>query len=678
MLAVVALGATLSALAQTGPFDPEDWPPGINPDVFVDYVVTDEGLPPPNFNWEPDSLIILTGGDQITEDTQIGGHIGKKVIGNFLNVADRYYEDWADDEFIDILIQVYGNEALLDASGQARDYIFLTGTQPDLNFPVLEEAIPVEAKNGKWNWFLFRVPNEIRPSDGGRYVGPLAPNATGGIAYGGVNGGTIRFEAVPGLIVRAIAFGPQGAFGEPEQINLFFPPDACDPEPETNLAGIDIATDQADHVLVLDDGNQTVTYQDDAGPTGDQRRAVAPTGQYLNFGITDEYLGKPCNDPRLVKVCLEFYDDPAFAGAGVRFGPEAYATDSLGGTGSLPEASRHTMQGTDTWIRRSWSINAVNLKGVDAGIYTAGPRFISENAPVFVSRFQVAVLRTGDHPLAGIDPLEDCYMGDPVECDYGIYAEFDLGQDIRDGLAEGNSGGDQETVIEEAGPPEDRRLAIRPAWDDGDPVSVDRYMNFAIQDEKLGPTSQAPQLLAICVTYYDDPELAGAQFRPGVYKTLVGGDEVIGFTLVSYNVTLAGTGTWREAYWEIADMKFSGVNQLPQAAARFNTYPAPEATTAKIFFTSIRYAVIRPCGPSAGVNLLADCKPLVIHEVSFDPATGIRVAWPATASDAILQETQSLTAPDWAAVTQTPEEIDGSYVIHLPVTDQTSFYRLTQ
>jgi hypothetical protein len=647
----------------------------VDPDAFVDYVVTDEGLPPPSANWEPNSLIILTGGDQGTEDTQIGGHTGKKVTGQHLNVADTFFELWGDHEVIDILVQVYGNEALLNASGQPRDFTFLTGTLPDLNFPVGGQ-IPVEAQNGKWNWFLFRVPNEIRPSDGGRYVGPLAPNATGGFTYGGVNGGTIRFQDVPGLIVRAIAFGPQGAFGEPEQINLFFPPDVCDPEPETNLAGIDIATDQADHVVVLDDGDQTVTYQDNVGPAGDQRRAVAPTGQYLNFGITDEYLGKPCNDPRAVKVCLDFYDDPAFAGAGVRFGPQAYATDSLGGTGFVPEASRHTMQGTGTWIRRSWTVNAVNLNGVNAGIYTAGPRFISEIAPVFVSRYQIAVLRTGEHPLAGQDPLADCYMGDPRECEYGIYAEFDLDQDVRDGLAEGNSGGDQEMIIEEAGPPEDRRLAVRPAWDDGTAGFDHRYLNFAIQDEKLGPTSQAPQLLAICVTYYDDPELAGAQFRPEVYKTVVGGVEGLGFTPGSYNVTLQGTGTWRDAYWEIADMKFGGVNQGPQAAARFNTEPAPDTDTAKISLTAIRYAVIRPCGPNAGVNLLEECKPIETEITATWDGAQLTLSWPMIPADFVLQETEILTEPQWTPVVDAPSEVDGNYVLQITPQGNVRYYRL--
>ena len=50
---------------------------------------------------------------------------------------------------------------------------------------------------------------------------------------------------------------------------------------------------------------------------GDKRRAVRPNGVFLNFGITDNYLGQPCNDPRAVKVCLDFYDDPAFAGLDV-------------------------------------------------------------------------------------------------------------------------------------------------------------------------------------------------------------------------------------------------------------------------------------------------------------------------------------------------------------------------
>lgn len=676
LLALVAAVATVSALAQTGPFDPEDWPPTIDTSKLVDFVVTDAGLDSPdgNNNWFKDGLIILTGGDQVTEDVVIGGHTGKKVVGNFLNVADTYFEIWADQPFVDVLVQVYGNEALLNPQGEPRDYVFLTGVLPELNFPMVGQ-IPVEANNKKWNWFLFRVPNETR-QDGTRFIGSIPANAQGGFTYGGVNGGTIRFEAVPGLIVRCVAFGEQGAFGEPEQINLFQPPGECDPEPETNLVGVDVNAQTSDHLVVLDSGDQTVTYNDAVGPAGDVRRAVAAANasNFLNFGITDEYLGKPCNDPRAVKVCVEFYDDPAFAGAGVRFGPEAYATDDLGGTGVYPAASRHVLTGSGEWIRRSWIIGSVNLKGVNTETYTGGPRFVSENAPVYVSKMQMAVLRTGDHPLAGVDPLEDCFE-DPNICTgaYGDYAELDLGTDTRLGLDVGNSGGDQEMIVEEAGPATDRRMAVRPAFDDGSGTFVHRYLNFAITEEALGPSSQPPAHLAICVTYYDDPALVGASFRPEVYQTEVNGALTLGFTPGNSAVTLQGTDEWRTAYWEIERIKFNGVNQGPQAAARFWF-----SDGAKVFVTKVQYAVIRPCGPSAGVNLLEDCKPVEVQlEVGFDTATGIRVAWPVSVQNAVLQETADLTTPEWSPVLETPEEIDGSYVIQVPVSEESRYYRLS-
>ena len=41
------------------------------------------------------------------------------------------------------------------------------------------------------------------------------PTPRGAFQFGGVNGGTIRAEGVPNLTVRVVAFGEQGAFGEP-------------------------------------------------------------------------------------------------------------------------------------------------------------------------------------------------------------------------------------------------------------------------------------------------------------------------------------------------------------------------------------------------------------------------------------------------------------------------------
>jgi len=398
-----------------------------------------------------------------------------------------------------------------------------------------------------------------------------------------------------------------------------------------------------------------------------------PVGTFLNFGITDNYLGKPCNDPRTVKVCVDFYDDPAFAGLDVRFGPEAYATDDKGGIAIYAATSRQVLAGTDKWIRRSWVVPAVNLKGVNAGTLTAGPRFASENGQVAVSRIDIAVLRVGTHPLAGLDPLADCYS-DPNICTdaYGSFAEFDLGKDIKNGLDVGTSAGDQEMIVAEAGPIGDRRQAVRPARGDGTPGFAHQYLNFAIQNEALGPNSQPPAHLAICMTYYDDPALTGAQFRPEVYQTERNGVLTLGFTDNTWLVTVEGTDKWRTAYWEIPDMKFNGVNQGPQAAARF-------FVSDKVFFTAVKYAVIRPCGPKANVNLLESCKPVTDVTLGIvRNGKDVQLSWSAAAEGFQLQEASSLTTPDWKAVSTAPVAQGGQNVVTLTLGTGTTFYRLAK
>ncbi|HVR74993.1 MAG TPA: dockerin type I repeat-containing protein [Planctomycetota bacterium] len=594
-------------LAAQEPHDPEDWPATIDDSRLVHYVSTDFAFAAPSDTWIDSGLQILTGGDQVTEPITIGGHDGVQVTGNYLNVRDSSFADWAEHDFIDILVQVYGDESILGAGGNPRSYTFLMGTLPDLSFPV-GGSIPAECKNRQWNWILFRLPNGLR-ADGTRFVGSVPAGAQGDVSGGGVNGGTIRFEGVPGLKTRLIAFGELGAFGEPELINICSPPEECPPEPETNLASVDVDAGTSDHLEVLNSGDQTVTFQDDVGPAGDLRSAVRPNMQYINFGISDLHFGEPCNDPRAVKVCVELYDDPALVG--VSFGPEAFATDDQGSLGFFPADRRHILEGTGTWVRRSWTVPAVSLAGVNTAPLTGGPRLISEGGTVFISRVDMAVLRTGAHPLAEQDPLADCF-DDPRICTdaYGNYAELDLGAGIENGITPGTSGGDQEMITEEAGPVDDRRQAIRPAFDNGTPGFAHQFMNFSIVGEPLGPSSQPNARLAICVAYYDDPELLGATFRPEVYQTERGGVVTFGFTSPAIAVTLEGTDAWREAYFEIPDMKFQGVNQGPQAAARF-------VFSGKVFFTRVRYAVIRPCGPQAGENILENCAPVVPPETLF-------------------------------------------------------------
>lgn len=650
--------------APFGPYNPEDWPATIDASKKVHYISTDNAFSSPGDDWREDELTILTGGDQVTQRLRIGGHIGVKLTGQYLNIADRSYQDWADTDTVDILMQVYGDTAWLGTNGNPRTFTFLIGTLPSTNqsFPV-GGFVPIEIKNKQWNWVLFRIMNGIRPFDGARFLGSLASNAQGGTQFGGVNGGTIRMENVPGIIVRLIAFGEKGAFGEPAQINLFSSSASCDPEPPTNVVWNDINAGTNDHLEILNDTDQTVAYQDKIGPPDDQRRAVQATGTYMNFGITGNYLGKSCNDPRAMKICVEFYDDPALTGT--QFGPEEYATDDKGGTDTYAMDRRHTLEGTGQWVRRSFTIPAVNLIGVRTAPLTGGPRFIFEGGTPFISRVSLGVFRVGTNLLAGLDPLPDCYE-DPRICTdaYGNYAELDLAQNIRNGLDVGTSGGDQTMVVEEAGPEGDRRLAVRPDNPAG-------YLNFAITDNALGPSTQDNARLAICVTYFDDPALTGATFRPQAYQTDRFGQLTTGFAPLELAVTLQGSQTWREAYFEISDMKFYGANQSPQGAARF-------LLSAPIFITSVRYAIIRPCGPQAGVNLLESCKPVSAPLLGIaQTAATIQLFWPTNAAGFVLQTSSSLLPAQWTAITDPPTVQNGNNTVTQPIAGN-RFYRLAK
>lgn len=654
-------------LLAAGPYDPDAWPSVADPTKPVHFTSTDNSFTPLSDTWTP-SLSLLNGGDQATAALTLGGHTGVKVLGNYLNTADSGYTEWADDETIDILMQVYGDGGLFTAGGQPRNFPFLIGVLPELAAPSGGQ-IPLEARNRKWNWVLFRIPNGIRPSDGTRFVGSIPANAQGGIQFGGVNGGTIRMEGVPNLIARVMAFGEIGAFGEPSDYTQFEPPDVCDPEPETNLAFIDLSANTSDHLEALTGGDQPTAIVPQAGPIGDQRRAVQALGSYMNFGITDNYLGVPCNDPRAVKLCVEFYDDPALTGA--KFGPEAFATDENGGIGFVAADRRYTLPGSGAWQRIAWTIPAVSLFGVNVAPLTAGPRLFFEGGHPFISRFDLAILRVAPHPLAGQDPLADCFE-DPNICTdaYGSYAEMNLGTGELNGLAPGSSGGDQEMIQAEAGPDGDRRFAIRPARDDGNPAFQHIYLNLAIVNQVLGPSTQPNARLAICATYYDDPALAGQSFRPEVYQSDRNGVTTFAFAPGNLAVTLQGSGRWREAYFELPDVKFNGVNQGPQAAARF-------FVSGKIFFTRVRYAVIRPCGPMAQVNRLAECAHPTLHS-TIEPGGGrmIKLSWTKEVEGWTLESTHDLGAAVWSAVVE-PVVLEGDeWVVRVPMGNGAEFFRL--
>jgi hypothetical protein len=647
------------ASAQTAP-DPEAWPSSIDSTKTVHYVSVDDAFTPPSGSWTAGGLQILSGGDQVTSPIRIGGHNGLVVSSQYLNIADPDYPVWADQDTIDILMQVYGDSSVLAANGTPRSYNFLEGTLPNSNLSSPSGgSLPIEAKNSRWNWVFFSITNGIRP-DGKRFVGSLASDATGATAYGGVNGGTLRAQNVPSLKVRFVAFGQKGAFGTADQINIFTSGQSCAPEPVTDAVSLDIAHAVTNNLILLNNLDQTVEYANNIGPASDLRRAARVTGSFMNFGILSNYLGLPCNEAKAMKVCVEFYDDPGLAGS--TLGPEAYATDNQGGTNVFPSTQLYTTAGSDKWIKVAFELPSVNLQGVNTAPLQGGPRLIF-SAPFFVSRYDLGVFRTGTNALAGQDPLPDCYR-DPNICAgiYGNSVELDFNNNIQDGLAPGTSGGDQFMVVEPAGPANDQRTAVRP---DGNPPY---HLNFSLVNEALGPSSQDNAHLAICVTYYDDPALTNAVFWPDAYQSDVHGQVVIKNPPQTEGVTLRGTGRWQQAYLELPDVNFSGVNQGPQAAARFGL-------TDRIYLTDIKFAVIRPCGPTAGVNPLIGCQPPVL---GFGlSGSVIALSWLTNHTDYVVQTTTDLGSPTWTVLPGSPQVVGGLNVVTQAVTG-TRFYRLAK
>jgi len=225
LLVAVLVGVVGRPAAKNGPFNPEAWPPTIDASKKVHFISVDGALSPPNDNWSA-NLKILTGGDHPTEPISIGGHSGVRIAGFKFNTADDQYPIWATEHTVDILMQIYGDDALLNRDGTLKDFNFLTGTLPE---PIAIDGgiLPPEAQNHRWNWVLFRVPNGLRHMDGGRLIGTIHPKAKADPAIANVsrlsgqNGGTIRMDGLPGAKIRVVAFGQRGAFGEPEQINRF-------------------------------------------------------------------------------------------------------------------------------------------------------------------------------------------------------------------------------------------------------------------------------------------------------------------------------------------------------------------------------------------------------------------------------------------------------------------------
>ncbi len=606
---IALIGGAIHLGAQTGPFSPTDWPPTVSPTAAVDYGIFDPGAAFTTESGWNNTVTLSGGGDQTFQTITLAGLTGDQETGAYLNIADSNFASWVNTPVLDLLLQVFGNGALYNANGTPINTTWLEGTldTPANNLNGANASpTPLGEQNNQWNWLLLEIPNPVSSITGQRYVGYVdTSGSTGGSGAGGVNGGTLRLQGVAGLVVRAVAIGPQGAFGTSNQVNVFAAPPACPPEPDVNLAYIDINAGVTNNLSILNNGDQTVTYKSGVGPAGDKRQAVQATTGYMNFGILNDYLGAPCNLPRTMKVCVEFYDDPTLAGAS--FGPEQYATDNVGDTATFPASQLFTLQGSGQWLKVAFMVPNVDLQGINTAPLTGGPRLTFNGGFPFIDRAELGVYRIGTNLLAGLDPDLTFHI-DPNICttNYANYAELDLQNGITNGIDAGSSGGNQLMVVEMAGPADDQRLSERP--DGGD-----NNIQFAIVGQVFGPSSQDNARVAQVLTYYDDPAMAGATLYPQVYSSWVAGNNTYLFPNQNQvAVTLQGTGKWLDADFELPDANFNGVNQGPQSLVRYETTPATagDPTTGYIHVTRVRYAVIRPCGPYQGVNVLQTNKPI--------------------------------------------------------------------
>jgi hypothetical protein len=67
---------------------------------------------------------------------------------------------------------------------------------------------------------------------------------------------------------------------------------------------------------------------------------------------------------------------------------------------------------------------------------------------------------------------------------------------------------------------------------------------------------------------------------------------------------LQGTGRWQDAYFELPNVNFNGVN-ANYSVVRFETGSVPGTNTpAVVCVCRVRFDVIRPCGPFQGIDYL--------------------------------------------------------------------------
>src|SRR4051794_36509527 len=109
--------AAIDVRAQTGPFDPTNWPSTIDATATVDFYVVDQNATfstPAGWN---ETVSFAGGGDQAFQSINLSGLVGDQSTSSFMNIADTGFRTWANVPTLDVLLQVYGNDKLYHTDG---------------------------------------------------------------------------------------------------------------------------------------------------------------------------------------------------------------------------------------------------------------------------------------------------------------------------------------------------------------------------------------------------------------------------------------------------------------------------------------------------------------------------------------------------------------------------------
>jgi hypothetical protein len=668
-------------VSANGPFSPTNVPPTAAGSSQVDYAIFDPNAATdtPNFTipagWNNNLSLAANSGDEtFTTGNTYDGLEGVTFTGAYVNILDPNWQRFATYPVIDVLLEVWGNSDLYNSTNYGLPTTWTEGALWQGPYYAHNGTFPLGANNGQWNWMLLEVTNPVDSTvDASAYVIPGdhivgdPGNPNQGVSGGGVNGGTLRLEGfTAGLTVRAIALGPQGVFGTTNEINRFAVPANCAPEPATNLVYVDFNKGITENLTVNNNSADEETYQtvNGVGPAGDLRTAIQATSPFMEFPILNNALGLPCNENLSMQLCIEFYDDPALAGE--QFGPYAYATDPYGDIGFVPgypnnyNQAFYTLTGTGQWLKVDWFVGPANLAGLNTAPLTGGPVVYwgLAGTPPYIDRIELGVVRTGTNALAGQIP-DPSYNIDPFICNstsnmVGYYAEWDPKDGVVNNLT--TATGYNSTV---AGPANDQRTVEVPNPAGGSGGAY--YEQFQLMNNPFGPVLQDNSDVAMIVTYYDDPALAGNDLFVNTITTMTDGNlSVVSPSGANITTTLQGTGKWVDAYFEVYNANFSATptfSGTPNFVCRY-------ASSAPIYISRVRYNVIRPCGQYEGVAYLQGNVGIT------QTNAGVMLNWRGTAS----LQASAVVSGSYNNIVTVTNTLTNSYTV--PATNNAQFFKL--